>query len=102
VLNDADIYKPITRARYVKHWKAQKDELNSEMEGTDKTHFPELFAELQRYDEITRAFDQLGKMLSKMNALTPEQHQDSDFEQLATLLTQRLKQVNGRSPTIEL
>ena len=82
VLPDANIYKPISRVRYIKYWDEQKQELAEALKSVSGDNLTNLQAELNTYSEIRRLFDGIADTLKDMNALTPTQHEDSAFDEL--------------------
>lgn len=82
VLADANIYKPISRVRYIKYWDEQKQELDEALKSVSGDNLTNLQAELNTYSEIRRLFDGIADTLKDMNALTPTQHEGTSFEEL--------------------
>lgn len=90
VLPDANIYKPISRVRYIKYWDEQKQELDEALKSVSGDNLTNLQAELNSYSEIRRLFDGIADTLKDMNALSPTQHEDSAFEELISRVRAQL------------
>jgi len=88
ILEDANIYKPIARIRYIKYWEEKIKELDAELKsiGTG-VHLTEIQQELNNYADIRASFDKMAAILKDMNALNPEIHQNENFESLYQKLT---------------
>jgi hypothetical protein len=83
VLADARIYKPIDRAKYIKYWDQQIQELNQALKSIDSAaNLPSLYKDINLYTEIRNTIDGLIDILRDMNTLTPEMHSESNFEAL--------------------
>ena len=82
VLADANIYKATGRVRYVRHWEDQIQELDEALKTVRGDNLTKLQEDLNVYAEIRRLFDGIADMLRDMNALTPDQHEGSGFDEL--------------------
>ena len=82
VLADANIYKAPGRAQYVRHWEEQIRELDEALKTVRGDSLTNLQAELTLYADIRRMFDSITGILRDMNALTPDQHAGSGFDEL--------------------
>lgn len=82
VLADANIYKATGRVRYVKHWEDEIRELDEELKTVRGENLTNLQEDLNVYAEIRRLFDGIAETLRDMNALTPDQHEGSGFDEL--------------------
>jgi hypothetical protein len=82
VLSDANIYKPIGRVRYVQHWEKEIQELDEALKTVQGSNLTKLQEDLNVYAEIRQLFDGIADTLRDMNALTPDQHEGSGFEEL--------------------
>ena len=91
VLGDADIYNPVNRIRYIKHWEDKLKELDQAMHSVSATNLQGMREEIDTYDAIRDHVAGLTFMLKDMNTLTPEMHENSNFSMLITSLEQRLK-----------
>jgi hypothetical protein len=99
VLPDADIYRPIRRVHYIEHWREKKRELNDAIRDKDLSTYPELTKDVRFYDDILKAMDELIATFRSMNVLTPELHEQTDFEALANAVQQRLRE--GHKPAFD-
>lgn len=91
VLQDADIYNPVNRIRYVKHWEDKLKELDEAMHSVSATNLQGMREEIDTYDAIRDHLAGLTFMLKDMNTLTPEMHENSNFSMLIASLEKRLK-----------
>ena len=91
-LEDAKIYDPLTRADYNIFWQNEKAALQKKYnEIEDKSYTGELLGDLNNYDDFRRIIDEITKMLSNMNTLTPAMHKGSNFSQLMNALEQQMQ-----------
>ncbi len=101
VLEDAKIYKAIDRVGYIKHWDEQIKHLDEAIKGIDRiTNMVGITGDLDKYAKIRASFDHLTKLLSDMNALTPEIHKSEGFAALinaAELMITKSKALPGTS-----
>lgn len=99
VLSDANIYNIITRLQYCKYWDDKIIELQDAIKSmTDLGYLQTTTGELNLYKDIRRFIDEFTGIVQNMNALTPEMHQDADFEALTDALDELFAQ-DARSPT---
>jgi len=82
VLADAGIYKATGRIRYVRYWEKQIQELDEALKTVRGDNLVKLQEDLNVYAEIRRLFDDIAGTLRDMNALTPDQHEGSGFDEL--------------------
>jgi hypothetical protein len=92
VLADADIYDPVKRLGYVKHWENKRAELAAAMKDVDPANLQGIREEMDMYDRIRDKVSGLTSILKDMNTLTPEMHRDADFSQLYEAIEKRLKE----------
>ncbi|UKO97556.1 COR domain-containing protein [Nostoc sp. UHCC 0870] len=90
VLEDAQIYKPTERIKYIKHWENEIKELNEAMKGVDLANMQGFREDIDLYTEIRHTIAELTNRLKDMNTLTPDIHSESEFEQLLQAIVQRL------------
>ena len=90
VLPDANIYKATGRVSYVRHWEAQIQELDDALKTVRGDSLKNLQEDLTTYAEIRRLFDNIADTLRDMNALTPDQHEGSGFEELVRRIRAQL------------
>src|SRR5215203_3816859 len=91
VLQDADIYNPVNRIRYIKHWEEKLKELDEAMRSVSAANLQGMREEIDSYDAIRDHVAGLTFMLKDMNTLTPEMHENSNFSMLIASLERRLK-----------
>lgn len=92
VLPDADIYNPVRRIQYIKHWEEKRAELAAAILTLDPANLHGIREEMDLYDRIRDKVSGLTSILKDMNTLTPEMHSESDFEELFNKIEQRLKE----------
>ena len=92
VLADANIYDPVRRLEYVKHWETKRAELAQAMREVDPANLQGIREEMDMYDRIRDKVSGLVSILKDMNTLTPEMHRDSNFSQLYEAVEKRLKE----------
>ncbi|MEH1800375.1 MAG: COR domain-containing protein [Nostoc sp.] len=90
VLADAQIYKPVARLKYIKHWEDQIKELDEAMKGVSAANLQGFREEIDQYTKIRNTIAELTNLLKDMNTLTPDIHSESDFESLLNAIAQRL------------
>jgi len=90
VLADADIYNPVNRIKYIKHWEDKLKELDEAMRSVSSANLQGMREEIDTYDEIRDNVSNLTFFLKDMNTLTPEMHESSNFASLITTLEKRL------------
>jgi hypothetical protein len=91
VLADADIYDPVKRLGYVKHWEGKRKELAEAMQAVDPANLQGIREDMDLYDRIRDKISGLASLLKDMNTLTPDMHRDSDFRELYAAIEQRMK-----------
>ncbi len=82
VLEDANIYKPAQRIKYIRYWEEQIKELEEEMKTVGAANLPSFREDIDLYTEIRGTIDRLINILRDMNTLTPDIHTESNFEEL--------------------
>jgi internalin A len=92
VLEDAKIYNAIGRLRYIKYWEQKKAELDAEMKGVSGEYLQGIREELALFAKIRVTIAQIVDILGDMNALSPDQHQGSNFDPLLRALEARLSE----------
>jgi hypothetical protein len=91
VLADANIYDPLKRIEYVKHWEVKRAELANAMKSLDPANLQGIREDMDLYDRIRDKVSGLTSILKDMNTLTPEMHQDSNFNDLFDAIEKRMK-----------
>ena len=97
VLADADIYDPVKRLGYVKHWEAKRAELAAAIKDVDPANLQGIREEMDLYDRIRDKISGLTSILKDMNALTPEMHRDADFTQIYDAIEEKMKAAKSAS-----
>ena len=92
VLADANIYEPIEILKYIKHWEYKIKELDDAMKDVGAANLQGIREEIDQYTDIRNTIAQLTNILNSMNALNPETHQQSGFEELIKAIEKRLNQ----------
>ena len=90
VLSDANIYKATGRIKYVRYWEDEIQELDEALKTVRGDNLTKLQEDLNVYSEIRRLFDGIADTLRDMNALTPDQHEGSGFEELILRIRSQL------------
>ncbi|MCB0196690.1 MAG: toll/interleukin-1 receptor domain-containing protein [Anaerolineae bacterium] len=90
VLDDADIYKPIQRLKYVKYWEEQIAELDEGMKSVNSANLQGFREAIDQYTEIRAMIADLTNTLKDMNTLTVDMHREADFEQLIEAVKQKI------------
>jgi len=105
VLNDANIYDPIKRIEYVKHWEAKRAELAQAMREVDPANLQGIRDDMDLYDRIRDEISGLTSTLKDMNTLTPDMHRDADFTQLYDALVKQMQEAittsEDMAPSVE-
>jgi len=95
VLNDANIYDPVKRLDYVKHWEMKRGELAQAMREVDPANLQGIREDIDLYDRIRDKVSGLTSTLKDMNTLTPDMHKDSDFNDLYAAIEKRMQKSSG-------
>jgi internalin A len=90
VLSDAQIYKPVARLKYIKHWEDEIKELDEGMKGVSAANLQGFREEIDQYTEIRNTIAELTNLLKDMNTLNANIHSESGFEELLKAIGQRL------------
>ena len=97
VLADADIYDPIKRITYVKHWEEKRAELARAMKELDPANLQGIREDMDLYDRIRDKVSGLASLLKDMKTLTPEMHRESDFSELYDAILKRMEEAPAES-----
>ncbi len=90
VLADADIYNPVNRIKYIKHWEDKLKELDEAMRSVSSANLQGVRDEIDSYDEIRDNISNLTFLLKDMNTLTPEMHENTNFAGMIAALKRHL------------
>jgi formylglycine-generating enzyme required for sulfatase activity len=96
VLSDTDIYDPVSRLGYVKHWETKRSELAQAMKEVDPANLQGIREDMDLYDRIRDKVSSLTSILKDMNTLTLDMHRDSDFSEIYTGIEKRMMGVPSR------
>ncbi len=91
VLPDANIYKATGRIQYVKYWEDEINKLDEALKTVRAANLTEVHEDLNLYSEIRRLIDGIAGTLRDMNALTPDQHENTGFDELIRRLQMQLR-----------
>lgn len=97
VLSDANIYDPVKRLEYVKHWETKLAELDKAMKEVGQANLQGIREEIDQYSNIRDKVSSLTSILKDMNTLTPEMHKDTDFSDIYAGIEQRMTEADGQS-----
>jgi len=92
VLEDANVYDAVGRLDYIRYWEKKKEELDSKAKTVGGENVSGIQEEINLFARIRATIDRIVSILADMNALTPEQHQGSKFENLLHALRVRLSE----------
>ncbi len=95
VLSNAEIYDPVKRLEYVKHWELKREELAQAMKEVDPANLQGIREDIDLYDRIRDKVSGLTSILKDMNTLTPDLHRDSDFSEIYTGIERRIAEALG-------
>lgn len=90
VLPDSNIYKAIDRLGYIEYWEQKQAALNAKLKKVRGENLHGIREELDLYAKIRNTIAGIVDTLSDMNALTPERHNDTNFDHLLRMLRARL------------
>lgn len=92
ILADAKIYDPIDSLDYVLYWEEQINDLNAKLKQLHSAANLQGYREaIDHYTEIRNTIAKLTDILQDMNALTPDLHSQSGFDELFQAIAQHLK-----------
>jgi len=90
VLGDANIFDPVGRVAYVRHWEEKRAELESAMRGVGLENLQGIREDLDLYEKIRNTIARITDVLADMNTLTLSAHTSSDFAELSEALNDLL------------
>ncbi len=90
ILKDANIYDPVDRIQYVQHWEAKAKKLDEAMRTVSAANMQGFREDIDLYTDIRATIAELTDILRDMNALTPDLHRESDFEELYNAVMAKL------------
>jgi internalin A len=95
VLADANIYDPLKRIDYVRHWEAKRGELANAIRTLDPANLQGIREDMDLYDRIRNQISGLTSILKDMNTFTPDMHWDANFSDVYDGI---MKQMRGDLP----
>ena len=96
VLADANIYDPVKRLGYVKHWETKLAELDKAMKEVGQANLQGIREDIDQYSRIRDKVSGLTSILKDMNTLTADTHKDSDFSEIYKGIEQRMAGASGQ------
>ncbi len=97
ILDDACIYTPEGRIRYIRYWDDKIKRLNEQVKEVDVlTNINGITDDLNLFVRIRSQIDHLTTLLSDMNVLTPEIHSTSGFLSLIDAIETSLSDARKR------
>lgn len=91
VLADANIYDPLKRIEYVRHWEVKRAELAEAMKTLDPANLQGIREDMDLYDRIRDKISGLTSILKDMNTLTPDMHRDANFNEVYDGILKRMQ-----------
>lgn len=92
VLADANIYDPLKRIEYVRHWEMKRAELAEAMKTLDPANLQGIREDMDLYDRIRDKVSGLTSILKDMNTLTPDMHRDANFTEVYDGIVKRMQE----------
>jgi hypothetical protein len=92
VLEDAKIYDPMDRGRYVKYWEGKKNELETFMREVSAANMDGFREDIDLYTEIRALLPRLMDVLKDMNTLTADLHRQSNFSEIFDAVMAKLEE----------
>jgi hypothetical protein len=90
VLADAQIYNPVQRIKYIKHWEDKKKELDEAIKEVGSENLQGIREDIDQYTEVRNTIAKLTDTLKNMNTLTPDIHSQSEFKTLIDMIKRKL------------
>jgi internalin A len=90
ILPSARIFKAADRIRYVGYWEEEIAKLDSAIKGLRGDHLSSFHDELNLLSEIRRSFDSITSVLKDMNALSLNEHKESEFKTIIERISQQI------------
>ena len=88
VLEDSNIYDPLEIVKYIQFWNKKIKKLEKALKSLGSAgNLIQLQTKLNQYIKVRASFDTMAGVLSDLNALNPETHQNENFESLYQALT---------------
>jgi internalin A len=90
VLPDAMLYEPTACIEYIRFWEQKMQALEDALKTVKGTHLTKTQQTLNEYADFRRLLDSIADTLRDMNALTPERHEASGFDELIRRVREQL------------
>jgi hypothetical protein len=102
VLKDADIYSPVKRLNYIKHWENEVKALNEAMKGVDNMAvINEIQQELSEFNLILNSISGISTFLKNTNTLSPEILEQENFAPLLNELNKLVATTETKNTAID-
>ena len=103
VLASADIYTPLKRIEYIRHWESEISKLDEAMKGVGSANMQSFSEDIDLYNEIRSNFGKLTGFIKNMNNLTSDIHSESGFETIIQSINAKLSEhpLNSINPLSE-
>lgn len=92
VLENADIYKPVNRIKYVAHWENEIKELDQAMKTVSSANLQGFRESIDNYTAIRNVIAEMTETIKNMNTLTPDMHENEHFDSLYHALQLKIQQ----------
>ncbi|HIK07103.1 MAG TPA: leucine-rich repeat domain-containing protein [Trichormus sp. M33_DOE_039] len=90
VLADAQIYKPLERIKYIKHWENEIQQLDAAMKEVNAANLKGFRESIDEYTEIRNTIAEIIDLLKDMNTQNPDIHSESEFKELVQAILNNL------------
>jgi small GTP-binding protein len=92
VLNNAKIYAPAGRLRYVKYWEQKIARLEKEIRSVSAANLQGINDDINLYIEIRAKLPHLANILKDMNTLSKEVHHETGYQELFNQVVKKLQE----------
>jgi len=94
VMEDAQIFEPLKRLQYLKHWKDKKQELDDAIRDFGTDAITVIGDDYKTYSKIFNNFGEVSNILKDINALTPQMHREDNFKTLVEAVEKMFTSTN--------
>jgi len=101
VLNDANIFEPIPKLRYLEYWQGKKKELEDAIRKFGPDAIPVIGDDYKIYKKIFDNYGEVANILKDINSLTPEIHLADHFTTLIDAVEQLINKDKNQDDGIE-
>jgi len=95
VLSDANVFDPLPRLQYLKHWQDKKKELDDAIIQFGTDAITVIGDDYKIYKKIFDNFGEVVNILKDINSLTPDMHRENNFKTLIDAVTGTLEHSEG-------